>query len=117
MSGDEKKPYCIERRVFDPEILNITLMNMQRSIDEHARNTNEKILDIKASISVIVKDNKYKNEKLNEVDREFHICRAGKSGEDINSSKRNALLLSIITIVISVFACVFAGWGKIKAGN
>lgn len=118
---NNKLPYNTERRNFDPEILNFTLRSIQKSIDDHSRATTSKFNELQASILVLQKDNRYKNEHINQVDKDFHVCRATNSvkakTEDITNGKRNALLFQILTTITAVGALFLGACSYFKKGG
>ncbi len=108
----QKLPYCIERRTFDPEILNTTLLLMQKSIDDHATSTTIKFKELKDEISNIRENCEERNCLLTQLDKELavhQVMQTTKEGSTENlSSKRNSLLFQILTIVTAVGALVIA---------
>ncbi len=115
--GGNKLPYKVESNTFDPQILNFTLKAMQRSIDEHAKHTSEKFIELQAEIRIMRKENSIKNEKINRVDKDFNICKASKGGENNTNKSRNALLFQILTIMTAAGALFLGACSYFKKGG
>lgn len=115
---EEKERVCHERRSFDPEILNLTLTTMQKSISQHAKSTSDRFLEIKEMIIVLQKENRLKNAEIHRVDKEFSICRAGKDAsantEDKTHFKRNAILFNILTLLTALGALAVSAMNFFK---
>ncbi len=112
-----KLPYKIEANTFNPQILNYTLKAMQKSIDDHAKYTSEKFIELHAEIRIMRKENSIKNDKINKVDKEFNVCKAAKGGESKNNNSRNALLFQILTIITAAGALFLGACSYLKKGG
>ncbi len=115
---EQKPPYCVERRTFDPEILNATLQMMQKSINDHAASTTVKFKELKDEIGNIRKNCEDKNCLLIKLDKELAVHQASQTTKEGStehlSNKRNSLLFQILTIVTAVGALIIATMSYFK---
>ena len=108
-----KPPYNIERRSFDPEILNITIENLKESIDDLNMNTNQKFKNIYDTMKNIQNEIKNSNKEQFRLDKEFAIFKAGHEASDKSKSETNknrTNLLFQILAIISAFGALFVSF-------
>ncbi|TDE63118.1 MAG: hypothetical protein D8M57_19960 [Candidatus Scalindua sp. AMX11] len=123
--SEQKPPYCVERRTFDPQILNNTLKLLTKSIDDHKKETNAKIKEMKDELKDEIRgvrnSCKEKDDKIVELDKELAVHQASQEAGDDSTenlaNKRNNLLFQILTLMTAVGAAIFTGLMYFKKGG
>ncbi len=110
-------PYSVERRGFDPETLNMTLKMMQKSIEANTK----LVVCIKESVSVMREDIKDVVNEMQELDKEFSVCKASRSAmhkavDDI-TKRRNKFLFQVTGLAIALTAMAVAVAHYLKDGH